>query len=316
MSSFWSNKRVVITGGAGFLGASVAGLLWRQGCPCIRMSRDGDYDLLHPESIRSLFEEAAPNVLIHLPVRLGGAEGSRAPATFYDSYMAATHILEMGRRYGLHKVVLMGALRCDHSIVPGGEPPVDQDARASADQALLLALEHLQVQMQVYRRQFGLNAVLLLPVDLYGPGDRFDLDLPHVIPRLIRFCIDARDSGAREVLLRNEGAPTREFVYVEDAARAIVSAAEHYNGDQPLSLSAGHTICLKALAELIADETGYTGALIWEEVDLPGRPRTGPGAIAGTRPAAGWSTTSLEQGIRHTVSWFEANREMLRAVTS
>ena len=304
-----------MTGGAGFLGASVAGILWRQDCPYIRVCRDGDYDLLHPQAIQSLYDDTAPNILIHLPVRIGGFHGSRLSGTFYDSFMTATQVMEMGRRHGLQKLVVMGAIGCDHPIVSGADPLEDRDARALSDEAAVRALEHLQVQTQAYRRHFGFNAVLLLPIDVYGPGDCSELDIPHVIPRLIRTCIAARDSGAREVLLRNEGAPMREFVYVEDAARAIVSAAEHYNGHQPLNLAAGHAITLKALAELIAAETGFAGVLVWDDADLTHHWRPRLGQLDAVRPAAGWSTTSLVEGIRQTVRWFEADRETLREVT-
>lgn len=318
MPSFFSDKRVVVTGGAGFLGSVVVTQLREQGCRNIWVPRSHDYDLVQMEAVRRLYDEAAPDIVLHLAARVGGIGANQANAGrfFYDNLMMGTQLMEIGRQRRLEKFVALATICAypKYTPVPFREEDLWAGYPEETNAPYGLAKKMMLVQAQAYRQQYGFNAIVLFPVNLYGPGDNFDRQTSHVIPALIRKCVEAQAKGEKQVVLWGDGSPSREFLYVDDAARAILLAAEHYNGDEPVNIGTGEEITIQDLAHLIADEVGYKGELVWDT----GKPNGQPRRCLDTRRAKELfrfqSTTSLSDGIRQTVAWFQTNREALREV--
>lgn len=319
MTSFFSNKRVVVTGGAGFLGSVVVAQLRQQGCRDIWVPRSQDYDLVQMEAVQRLYDDATPDVVVHLAARVGGIGANQANAGrfFYDNLMMGTQLIEVGRQRGLEKFVALATICAypKYTPVPFREEDLWAGYPEETNAPYGLAKKMMLVQAQAYRQQYGFNAIVLFPVNLYGPGDNFDMQTSHVIPALIRKCVEAQAKGDRQVVLWGDGSPSREFLYVDDAARAILLAAEHYDGDEPVNIGTGEEITIQNLAHLIADEVGFKGELLWDTSKPNGQPRRCLDTRRAKQLFGFEAETRLREGIRGTVAWFHTNREAFREVT-
>src|SRR6266704_6731263 len=259
--SFWSNKRVLITGGAGFLGSFVVEKLRQRGCKDILVPRRKDYDLVEMEAVKRIHKDTQPNMVIHLAARVGGIGANQAnPGKFfYDNLMMGAQLMEVGRQAGVEKFVTISTI-CSYpkfTPVPFKEEDLWNGYPEETNAPYGLAKKMLLVQSQAYRQQYGFNSIVLFPVNLYGPRDHFDPTKSHVIPALIKKCIDARHAGANEIVVWGDGSPTREFLYVEDAAEGILLAAERYDKPEPVNLGSAFEISIKDLVKLIAELTGF-----------------------------------------------------------
>ena len=318
MPSFFSDKRVVVTGGAGFLGSVVVAQLREQGCRSIWVPRSQDYDLVQMEAVQRLYDDAAPDIVLHLAARVGGIGANQANAGrfFYDNLMMGTQLMEVGRQRGLEKFVALATICAypKYTPVPFREEDLWAGYPEETNAPYGLAKKMMLVQAQAYRQQYGFNAIVLFPVNLYGPGDNFDMQTSHVIPALIRKCVEAQAKGEQQVMLWGDGSPSREFLYVDDAARAILLAAEHYNGSEPVNIGTGEEISIHDLAHLIANEVGFKGELVWDTAKPNGQPRR----CLDTRRAKqlfGFEPTwKLREGIQRTVTWFRSHQMFIREV--
>ena len=316
MMSFFSNKRVVVTGGAGFLGSVVVTQLREQGCRNIWVPRSQDYDLVQMEAVRRLYDEAAPDIVLHLAARVGGIGANQANAGrfFYDNLMMGTQLMEIGRQRGLEKFVALATICAypKYTPVPFREEDLWAGYPEETNAPYGLAKKMMLVQAQAYRQQYGFNAIVLFPVNLYGPGDNFDMQTSHVIPALIRKCVEAQAKGEKQVVLWGDGSPSREFLYVDDAARAILLAAEHYNGDEPVNIGTGEEITIQDLAHLIADKVGFEGKLVWDTTKPNGQPRRCLDTRRAKELFGFEASCGLRRGMNNTVQWFQANRQAIR----
>ena len=303
-------ERIVVTGGAGFLGRCVCAELARRGVPPERVlvPRRRTYDLTREEDVVRLYEDAAPSVVLHLAAEVGGIGANREqPGRFFYANMAmGLHLIEHARRRGVKKFVQVGTI-CAYpkfTPVPFREEDLWNGYPEETNAPYGIAKKALLVMLQAYRRQYGLNGIYLLPVNLYGPGDNFDPRTSHVIPALIRKFCEAVDSGAEEVVVWGTGSASREFLYVEDAARGIVLATERYDGPEPVNLGAGFEITIRDLAEKLRALIGFRGRIVWDKTKPDGQPRR----CLDTRRAAesfGFrATTPFDEGLRRTVAWW------------
>ena len=318
MASFWSDKRVVVTGGAGFLGSFVVEQLRTKGCRQIIVPRSRDYDLVEMEAVRRLYADTTPDVLIHLAARVGGIGANQAnPGRFfYENLMMGSQLIEIGRQRGLGKLVAIGTI-CAYpkfAPIPFQEDDIWAGYPEETNAPYGLAKKMMLVQSQAYRQQYGFNSIVLFPVNLYGPHDNFDLQTSHVIPALIRKCVEARDTGASEIVLWGDGTPTREFLYVEDAAEGILLAAEQYEDTRPLNLGTGEEISINGLATMIATEVGYTGRIAWDKTKPNGQPRRCLDVSRIKQTIGFQAKHTLRDGLKKTIAWFHAHREKLREV--
>jgi GDP-L-fucose synthase len=308
----WSRTRVVVTGGAGFLGSFVVERLRERGAREIFIPRSREYDLTDGEAVRRLYRDARPDLVIHLAARVGGIGANRAnPGRyFYDNLMMGVQLIEEGRKAGLAKLVATSTI-CAYpkfAPVPFKEDDLWNGYPEETNAPYGLAKKMLLVQSQAYREQYGFNSVVLFPVNLYGPRDNFDLETSHVIPAMIRKIDDARRAGQATVTLWGDGSPSREFLYIEDAADAIVAACERYDGSQPINLGNGVEVPIKQLAELIAKLLGWKGTFVWDTSKPNGQPRRALD-VSRARELIGWTaTTPFEEGLRKTISWWESRR--------
>jgi GDP-L-fucose synthase len=308
----------VVTGGGGFLGSFVVEKLEQRGCGSIVVPRSHDYDLVTMEAVERLYDEARPDLVIHLAARVGGIGANQAnPGKFfYDNLMMGAQLMEVGRRRGLKKFVALGTICAypKHAPVPFREENLWDGLPEETNAPYGLAKKMLLVQSQAYRAQYGFRSIVLFPVNLYGPRDNFHLGTSHVIPALIRKCAEAKELGTFFVTLWGDGSPTREFLYVEDAAEGILQAAEHYDRSDPVNLGSGQEISIRTLASIVAREVGYEGEFVWDTTKPNGQPRR----CLDTSKADEWfhfrARTPLGEGIRKTVAWFLANRDHLREV--
>jgi GDP-L-fucose synthase len=316
--SFWSEQRVVVTGGAGFLGSVVVAQLREQGCRNIWVPRSQDYDLVQMEAVRRLYDDAEPDIVVHLAARVGGIGANQANAGrfFYDNLMMGTQLMEIGRQRGLEKFVALATI-CAYpkfTSVPFHENDLWAGYPEETNAPYGLAKKMMLVQAQAYRQQYGFNAIVLFPVNLYGPGDNFDMQTSHVIPALIRKCVEAQTRGDRQVVLWGDGSPSREFLYVDDAARAILLAAEHYNGSEPVNIGTGEEISIRALAKRIAEETGFAGELVWDITKPNGQPRRCLDVSRAKQHFGFEAEKKLQDGIKDTVRWYRQHQEDIREV--
>lgn len=306
--AFWQNKRVLVTGGAGFLGSVVVEKLQQKGCKEIFVPRSKNYDLVDMEAVKRLYNDACPHIIIHLAARVGGIGANRAnPGKFfYDNLMMGVQLMEAGRQTGLEKFVAIGTI-CAYpkfASVPFKEEELWNGYPEETNAPYGLAKKMLLVQSQAYRQQYGFNAIYLLPVNLYGPGDNFDPESSHVIPALIKKCIDAIKNNESQIVVWGTGKPTREFLYVEDAAEGILLAAERYNKPDPVNLGAGFEISIKELVELIARLTGVNGDIIWDTSKPDGQPRRMLDTSKAERGFGFKARISFEEGLRKTIDWY------------
>jgi GDP-L-fucose synthase len=306
--SFWSHKRVTVTGGAGFLGSFVVETLRQQGCREIFVPRSRDYDLVEMAAIKRLYEDARPDIVIHLAAQVGGIGANRAnPGKFfYDNAMMGIQLMEEGRLRGIEKFVAIGTV-CSypkHTVVPFQEDSLWDGYPEETNAPYGLAKKMLLVQGQAYRDQYGFNSIFLLPVNLYGPGDNFDPESSHVIPALIRKCVEAKHAEKPEIVCWGDGTPTREFLYVEDCAQAIVMAGEKYGGADPVNIGAGREISIKALAEQIADLTGFKGQITWDKSKPNGQPRRCLDTSRARQRFGFSAKTDFSDGLKKTIDWY------------
>ena len=305
-------KQIVVTGGAGFLGSAVVGTLRTRGYENIIVPRLSNYDLRDQGAILRLYRDAKPQVVIHLAAVVGGIGANRAnPGRFfYDNAIMGIQMMEYARQFGIEKFVAVGTI-CAYpkfASVPFKEEELWNGYPEETNAPYGLAKKMMLVQAQAYRAQYGFNAIYLLPVNLYGPRDNFDLESSHVIPALIRKCVEAKEISSEQIVLWGDGSPTREFLYVEDAAEAIVLAAERYEGREPVNLGTGEEISIRDLARMIADEVGFSGSIVWDTTKPNGQPRR---CLDVTRAKALFGFQAeyrLRKGIPKTVEWFLANR--------
>jgi GDP-L-fucose synthase len=313
----WRTQRMVVTGGAGFLGRHVAAQLQRSGYQNVFVPRRADFDLTHEKDARRLLTQHRPDILVHLAAQVGGIGANRRnPGSFlYNNLIMGSQLIELSRQLGVQKFVQVGTI-CSYpkfTPVPFKECDLWNGYPEETNAPYGLAKKLLMVQLQAYRQQYGFNGVNLLMVNLYGPHDNFDLEDSHVIPALIRKFLEAKERGDREVVLWGTGKPSREFLYVEDAARAIQLAAERLDSPEPVNVGSGQEISIAALAELIARKTGFTGAVRYDAGKPDGQPRRCLD-VSRARELFGFAaTTPLSEGLDRTIDWYLANRDRLPA---
>lgn len=320
--SFWKDKRVVVTGGGGFLGSFVVEKLKERGATDIFIPRKKDYDLTQREAIERLYEDALKGVdpknvvVIHLAANVGGIGANREhPAEFfYDNMIMGVELMHQAYKHGVGKFVATGTV-CAYpkfTPVPFKEDAIWDGYPEETNAPYGLAKKMMLVQAQTYRQQYGFNAVYLLPVNLYGPRDNFNLQTSHVIPALIRKAVEAGERGDKEMPAWGDGSPTREFLYVEDAADGLITAAEKYNGDLPVNLGSGYEISIKDLTEMVARLTGFQGKIVWQTDKPNGQPRRGLD-VSRAKELFNWSAqVSFEEGMKRTIEWFKANRDKIK----
>jgi GDP-L-fucose synthase len=322
-NDFWQDKRIIVTGGAGFLGSFVIKKLEERGANDIFIPHIEDYDLTDRDSIKRLFDDtlgdgsdAKNMVIIHLAANVGGIGANREhPAEFfYDNLMMGVELMHQAWKRGVGKFVAIGTV-CAYpkfTPVPFKEEDLWIGYPEETNAPYGLAKKMMLVQAQSYRQQYGFNAIYLLPVNLYGPRDNFNLKTSHVIPALIRKALEAQERGDKELVAWGDGSPTREFLFVEDAADGIVTAAEKYNGSEPVNLGSGYEISIKDLTEMIIRLTGFEGKLIWDTEKPNGQPRRGLD-VTRAKEYFGWQAqVPFEEGMRRTIEWFKENRVKIK----
>ncbi|MFN2627212.1 MAG: GDP-L-fucose synthase family protein [Gaiellaceae bacterium] len=303
--------RVLVTGGGGFLGTHVVDRLRAAGEEPF-VARRRDFDLTRPEETERLFGDARPELVLHLAAEVGGIGANRDnPGRYwYANLLMGAHVLEQSRLHGVAKVVLLGTI-CAYpkfAPVPFREEDLWNGYPEETNAPYGVAKKALLVGAQSYREQYGTDAVYLLPVNLYGPGDNFDLETSHVIPALIRKMVEAQERGEREIVLWGDGTPTREFLFVEDCAEGIVLAAERYDGAEPVNLGTGEEISIRDLAELAAERTGYDGEIVWDTSKPNGQPRRRLDVTRARELFGFEARTSFREGLERTVAWYRASR--------
>ncbi|HUU82623.1 MAG TPA: GDP-L-fucose synthase [Phycisphaerae bacterium] len=307
----WSDKRVCVTGGHGFLGRHLCRMLEERGSGEVFVPRVEDYDLTTPSAVARMYDDAGPDLVIHLAAEVGGiGANQRHPGRFFYANLAmGLHLIEEGRRRGLEKFVQVGTVCAypKHCPVPFHEDDLWDGYPEETNAPYGIAKKALLVMLQAYRAEYGFNGIYLLPVNLYGPGDNFDLQSSHVIPALIRKFDWAAQTGAATVECWGTGSASREFLYVEDAADGILTAAEHYDGPLPINLGSGHEIRIEDLAELVGHLTGYTGRIEWDQTRPDGQPRRQL-CTDRARDLLNWqATTDLETGLGKTIDWWRVH---------
>jgi len=310
-----NNKRIVITGGAGFLGRHVVEELHRISCDNLFVPRSRDYDLRKSEQVRRMYDDAKPHIVIHLAAVVGGIGANReSPGRFfYENLVMGVELMEQARLRGVEKFVAIGTV-CAYpkfTPVPFKEDDLWNGYPEETNAPYGLAKKMLLVQAQAYRQQYGLNAIYLLPVNLYGPWDAFDPARSHVIPALIKKCVEAVESRSANVEVWGTGAASREFLYVQDCARGIVLATQHYDKELPVNLGAGREIKIRDVAQLIAELTGLNGKITWEATKPDGQPRRCLDVSRAEREFGFRATTPFEAGLKRTIEWY---RQTLRAL--
>ena len=308
-----TGKRIVVTGGSGFLGSFVVGKLKRRDWVSdIFVPRSHEYDLRDDEAVMQLYHDAEPNIVIHLAGVVGGIGANRAnPAKFfYDNLMMGVQLIHHAYLGGAEKFVAIGTI-CAYpkfTPVPFSEENLWDGYPEETNAPYGLAKKMLLVQAQAYRQQYGFNAIYLLPVNLYGPGDNFDPESSHVIPALIKKCFDAIENGDKQIVVWGDGSPTREFLYVEDCAEAIVLATERYDKPDPVNVGAGFEISIKDLMNLIARLTGFQGEIVWDTTKPNGQPRRCLDISRAERQFDFRAKTGFGEGLNRTIEWYRAHR--------
>jgi GDP-L-fucose synthase len=300
---------VLVTGGGGFLGSHLVERLRADGIEPF-VSRSRDYDITRPNDVARLFADARPELVFHLAAEVGGIGANQAnPGRFwYANLLMGTHVLEQSRLAGIRKLVLVGTI-CAYpkfTEVPFREDDLWNGYPEETNAPYGIAKKTLLVGAQAYREQYGLNAIYLVPVNLYGPGDNFELESSHVIPALIRKMVEAQQHGDREVVLWGDGSPTREFLFVGDCAEALHLAAQRYDGAEPVNLGTGDEISIRDLAGLVAEATGFDGEIVWDTSKPNGQPRRRLDVSRAEQLFGFRATTPLSEGLVRTVAWYRA----------
>jgi len=313
--AFFENRRVVVTGGAGFLGGHVTKGLRERGCKKILVPQIADYNLVRMDDIERMYEQMQPDIVVHLAAAVGGIGANREhPGEFfYKNLMMGVQLIEQARLRKIEKFVAIGTV-CSYpkfTPVPFREDDVWNGYPEETNAPYGLAKKMLLVQSQSYRAEYGLNSIFLLPVNLYGPGDNFDPASSHVIPALIKKCVDAVDSGSDHIDCWGTGSASREFIFVADAAEGILLATEHYNSSEPVNIGAGFEIKIKDLAEKIAELTGFDGEIRWDSSKPDGQPRRRLDVSRAKERFGFEAKTSVNEGLRVSIDWYKANRERL-----
>jgi GDP-L-fucose synthase len=312
MTVDWPSERVVVTGGAGFLGSFLVEELRRRGTREIFVPRSKEYDLVDMAAVKALYRDTRPTVVLHLAARVGGIGANReSPGKFfYDNLMMGVQLIEVGRQVGLKKLVALGSICAYPKFcpVPFKEEDLWNGYPEETNAPYGIAKKALLVQSAAYRQQYGTSSIVLFPVNLYGPRDNFDLRTSHVVPALIRKCVEARERGERRIEAWGTGAASREFLHVRDAAEAIVLAAERYDRSEPVNVGAGFEIRIRDLVALVARLCRFDGEVVWDPTKPDGQPRRMLDTSKALREFGWKARIGFEDGLRETIEWFEKNR--------
>jgi GDP-L-fucose synthase len=315
MSGFFEDRRIVVTGGAGFLGGYVIEGLKKRGCKNVLVPKIEDYDLVKMEDIERMYDDMKPDIVIHLAAVVGGIGANREhPGEFfYKNLMMGVQLIEQGRLRGIEKLVAIGTI-CAYpkfTPVPFKEDELWNGYPEETNAPYGLAKKMLLVQSQAYRQEYGFNSVFLLPVNLYGPGDNFNPASSHVIPALIKKCVNAVERSDNYIECWGTGKVSREFIYVADAAEGILLATEHYNGLEPVNIGAGFEITIEELTEKIIKFTGFEGEIRWDHSKPDGQPRRRLDVSRAKKLFGFEAKTSFEEGLKATITWYHQNRKRL-----
>ena len=319
MALDWSQERVIVTGGAGFLGGFVVEELRCRGARDVFVPRSRDYDLVDLAAVRRLYADAAPTVVVHLAAQVGGIGANRdnPGRFFYENLMMGVQLIEVGRQVGVKKLIALGTI-CAYpkfAPVPFKEEDIWNGYPEETNAPYGLAKKMLLVQSQAYRQQYGMNSIVLFPVNLYGPRDNFDLSTAHVIPALVRKCVEARERGEERVVVWGDGSASREFLHARDAAEGIVCAAERYDRSEPVNLGAGFEIRIRDLVPLVARLCRFQGEVVWDTSKPNGQPRRMLDTSRALREFGWRARISFEEGLRETVEWYEKSRRKVAEAT-
>jgi GDP-L-fucose synthase len=311
-SFFVQHKRIVVTGGKGFLGKHLCRKFQEQGYTEVVVADLPEYNLVDMNEIRRMYDELKPEVVVHLAAKVGGIGFNQEnPASlFYDNIMMGVQLIHEGYVRQIDKFVALGTV-CAYpkfAPVPFREEDLWNGYPEETNAPYGLAKKMMLVQSQAYRKQYGFNSIFILPVNLYGPGDNFDPRSSHVIPALIKRCVDAAATGDREIVVWGTGKATREFFYVEDASEAIVLATERYNKSEPVNIGAGFEISIRDLVALVVELTGFKGDVIWDEIKPDGQPRRMLDTSKAYREFGFQAQTSFKEGLGKTIAWYRANK--------
>ena len=314
--SYWDDKTVMVTGGSGFLGGHlVVNLESRSDDVDVFVPRSDKYDLRNRSDIRRAFEDSGADVVIHLAATVGGIGANRKnPGRyFYDNAIMGIELIEQARQFGVEKFTVLGTICSypNHTEVPFSEDDLFDGYPEETNAPYGIAKKALLTQCWAYRKQYDFDAIYLMPVNLYGPNDDFDLETSHVIPAIIRKCVEAREAGDDAITAWGTGSPTREFLYVKDAADGILDATERYDGCKPVNLGSGEEISIKELIERIADLTDFDGDIEWDTSKPDGQPRRCLDTSRAKEYFDWEAETLLEDGLRETIEWYEANRDAI-----
>lgn len=319
MDGYWAGKKVLVTGGTGFLGRVVCAKLKERGTSEVIVPRSRDFDLTRPDDVEKLFADHAPDLVIHLAARVGGIGANmKNPATLYlTNLLMGTYVIEEARRREISKTVIVGTI-CSYpkfTEVPFKEDDLWDGYPEETNAPYGIAKKALLAHAQANRAQYGQNTIYLLPTNLYGPGDKFNAEVSHVIPALIKKFVEAKERNQPSVSVWGTGTATREFLYVDDAAEGIVRGAEAYDGDEPVNLGSGREVPIKELAELISNLTRYQGGIVWDSSKPDGQPRRRVDTSRAKELFGFQAGVVLEDGLRMTIDWYVANREAAEAAT-
>jgi len=303
-------KRIMVTGGMGFLGSRIVYKLKERGCESVFVPKIEEYDLVNMNAVKQAYSDAKPDIVIHLAAVVGGigANQKNPGKFFYDNLIMGVQLMEIGRQAKIEKFVALGTICCYPKFTPVPFKEIDfwNGYPEETNAPYGLAKKMLLVQSQAYRKQYNFNSIFLMPVNLYGPGDNFNESSSHVIPALIKKCFDAKKLGLDNIIVWGTGKPTREFIYVDDCAEGIILATEKYDKDEPVNIGAGFEITIKDLVNKIADLSGFTGRIIWDNTKPDGQPRRCLDTTRAFEEFGFKAKTNFDEGLKQTISWYRS----------